>query len=59
MIGSTAVDVPTHITKRRTMIKDRVGCVKSSTTVLPPADHVYGLKCKPDAEGSHKGFSHL
>jgi hypothetical protein len=51
MITSTAVDVPPHITKRRTMIKDRVGCVRSSAVTLPPATHVYGKKCEPDAEG--------
>lgn len=34
------------------MVKDRVGCVRSSTYTLPQGDHVYGLKKKHDAEGA-------
>ena len=41
-----------HLPKRRTMIKDRVGCVKSAICDLPPSEHTYGLKLPPDLEGS-------
>lgn len=33
---------PAHLPKKRTMVKDRVGCVRTSTYNLPPEGHVYG-----------------
>lgn len=47
-----AFEIPSHVTKRRTMIKDRVGCVRSSVMDLPPSDHVYGRKLPTDQEGA-------
>jgi hypothetical protein len=42
-----------HLPKRRTMVKDRVGCVRSSTYSLPTENrHVYGLKREPDLENA-------
>lgn len=38
--------------RKRTMIKNRVGCAKTSTFNLPPVDHVYGFKQPPDLEGA-------
>lgn len=40
------------IPMKRTMVKDRVGCVKTSTFSLPQGDHVYGLKRPNDPEGA-------
>lgn len=38
--------------KRRTLIKERTGCVRSSVYDLPEPDHVYGLKLPPDPESA-------
>lgn len=38
--------------KKVTIIKDRVGCVRTPTLNLPPEDHVYGKKNPEVAEGS-------
>lgn len=38
--------------KRRTMVKDRVGCVRTSTRNLPRGHFAYGMKYAPDAEGA-------
>ncbi len=44
-------DHPTHIQKKRTMMKDRVGCVRASTYSLPPEGHSYGMKTEQADEG--------
>ena len=41
-----------HLPKRRTMVKDRVGCVRTSTYHLPGTEHTYGMPRKPDAENA-------
>mmetsp|Transcript_9476 Transcript_9476/g.8480 ORF Transcript_9476/g.8480 Transcript_9476/m.8480 type:complete len:221 (+) Transcript_9476:29-691(+) len=41
---------PLNLPKRRPMVKDRVGCVRSSTYNLPSQDHTYGLKLTQDEE---------
>lgn len=38
--------------RKRTMIKSRVGCVKTSTYNLPASSHVYGYKQPSDPEGA-------
>jgi hypothetical protein len=43
---------PAHLQKKRTMIKDRVGCVRTSTYSLPNSNHVYGLERSKDSEGA-------
>lgn len=45
-------EIPAHLPKKVTMVKDRVGCVKSSTRSLPSAEHVYGMPLPKDPEGS-------
>ena len=46
--------------RKRTMIKNRVGCAKTSTYNLPPGDHVYGFKQPTDLEGAGAcEFGHL
>jgi hypothetical protein len=47
-----------NISKRRTMVKDRVGCVRSSTRSLPEPSHTYGMKSPPDPEGAGEGLFH-
>lgn len=44
-------DHPTHIQKKRTMMKDRVGCVRASTYNLPAEGHSYGMKTVQADEG--------
>lgn len=34
------------------MVKDRVGCVRTSTYALPEGNHTYGLQKKPDPENA-------
>ena len=48
-------DIPPHM-KKRTMIKDRTGCVRTSTRQLPPQGFVYGMKSPPDPEGAGEGM---
>mmetsp|Transcript_70596 Transcript_70596/g.147026 ORF Transcript_70596/g.147026 Transcript_70596/m.147026 type:complete len:223 (-) Transcript_70596:47-715(-) len=43
---------PNHIQKKRTMMKDRVGCVRASTYSLPVEGHAYGMKTPEVAEGA-------
>ena len=38
--------------RKRTMIKNRVGCVRTSTYSLPQGNHVYGYKQPTDPEGA-------
>mmetsp|Transcript_23286 Transcript_23286/g.22441 ORF Transcript_23286/g.22441 Transcript_23286/m.22441 type:complete len:234 (+) Transcript_23286:182-883(+) len=38
--------------RKRTMIKDRVGCVRTSTYSLPTGNHTYGYKQPSDPEGA-------
>lgn len=45
----------TKVAKRRTMVKDRVGCVRSTTRNLPDPNHTYGMKSPPDPEGAGEG----
>jgi hypothetical protein len=40
------------------MVKDRVGCVRSSTRSLPEPSHTYGMKSPPDPEGAGEGLFH-
>lgn len=49
-------DHPSHLQKKRTMIKDRVGCVRSSPYSLPPEGHTYGIKMpeNPEKAGDSK-----
>lgn len=49
------MDESKGINKRRTMIKDRVGCVRTTTRNLPEGGHVYGMKSPPDPEGAGDG----
>ncbi len=44
-----------HHTKKETMVKSRVGCVKSCVHQLPDANHTYGAKRIPDIEGAGAG----
>mmetsp|Transcript_12830 Transcript_12830/g.12910 ORF Transcript_12830/g.12910 Transcript_12830/m.12910 type:complete len:91 (-) Transcript_12830:394-666(-) len=46
-----------QIGKKRTMIKDRVGCVRTSSYNLPPGDHVYGKQSNPDPENAGEVLS--
>eukprot|EP00604_Paraphysomonas_vestita_P002555 CAMPEP_0174818386 /NCGR_PEP_ID=MMETSP1107-20130205/1049_1 /TAXON_ID=36770 /ORGANISM="Paraphysomonas vestita, Strain GFlagA" /LENGTH=207 /DNA_ID=CAMNT_0016030145 /DNA_START=107 /DNA_END=730 /DNA_ORIENTATION=- len=39
------------------MVKDRVGCVRTTTRALPEAGHVYGMKSPPDPEGAGEVIS--
>jgi hypothetical protein len=43
------------LAKKRTMVKDRVGCVRSTTRSLPEPSHTYGMKSPPDPEGAGEG----
>jgi hypothetical protein len=43
------------VAKKRTMVKDRVGCVRSTTRSLPEQSHTYGMKSPPDPEGAGEG----
>jgi len=45
-------ELASHIVKKRTIIKDRVGCVRTSTYNLPPANHTYGMKTVDAPEGA-------
>lgn len=45
-------DHPSHVIKKRTMIKDRVGCCRSSTYSLPAEGHIYGMKSPEQLEGA-------
>merc|ERR1719353_286927 len=44
-------------TKRATMVRDRVGCVKTSTRDLPGNEHAHGLEVKRDQEGAGQVIS--
>lgn len=39
-------------TKRRTLIKERVGCTRTTIYNLPPLQFTYGKKCQTDFEGA-------
>ena len=41
-----------HVTKKRTMIKDRVGCPRTSTYNLPEGPHAFGYKAPTDPESA-------
>ena len=41
-----------QVPKKSTIVKSRVGCVKTTTYNLPNADHTYGYSPAPDAEGA-------
>lgn len=43
---------PPHLAKKRTIIKDRVGCVRNTTYNLPPEGHCYGTKSGTNEEGA-------
>eukprot|EP00620_Florenciella_sp_RCC1587_P012983 CAMPEP_0182573120 /NCGR_PEP_ID=MMETSP1324-20130603/18261_1 /TAXON_ID=236786 /ORGANISM="Florenciella sp., Strain RCC1587" /LENGTH=207 /DNA_ID=CAMNT_0024788165 /DNA_START=39 /DNA_END=662 /DNA_ORIENTATION=+ len=43
---------PPSYLKKKTMIKDRVGEVRSTSYVLPTTGHVYGKACQRDGEGA-------
>lgn len=46
-------DIPSYLTKKRTIIKDRVGCVKTSVYDLPQESFTYGSKAYEEgAEGA-------
>ena len=40
-----------HLHKRSTLVKTRVGCVKTSTYELPSPGHAYGYNKPADPEG--------
>lgn len=46
-----SLEHPSHVVKKRTIIKDRVGCVRTSTYHLPPDDYTYGMKTEQGVEG--------
>ena len=48
---SGPVEHPIHLPKKCTIVKDRVGCVKTSTYSLPPTNHTYGMKMPDNTEG--------
>jgi hypothetical protein len=41
-----------QVPKKCTIMKSRVGCVKTSAYNLPAPDHVYGYTPPPDPEGA-------
>lgn len=43
-------DHPTHVVKKRTIIKDRIGCTRTSTYDLPADDFTYGKKSEDTGE---------
>jgi len=45
-------DHPSHVIKKRTMIKDRVGCCRTSTYNLPAEGHIFGMKSPEQLEGA-------
>jgi hypothetical protein len=48
---------PAYVVKKRTIIKDRVGCPRSSTYSLPGDDHTYGKKNEhPDETAGESKF---
>jgi len=46
---------PSHLPKKRTIIKDRVGCVRTSTYHLPGENHVFGAPTQMADEGAAEG----
>lgn len=51
--GGTVVEHVIHLPKKRTIIKDRVGCVRTSTYDLPGGDdYTYGHKNERGVEGA-------
>lgn len=42
----------THLPKRSTLVRTRVGCVKTTTYDLPDPDHTYGYVKPEDPEGA-------
>lgn len=52
-------DHPSHIPKRRTLVKSRVGCVKTSTYDLPQGEHTYGYSAPSDPEGAGESKTQL
>jgi hypothetical protein len=49
-------DHPSHVVKKRTIIKDRIGCARTSTYNLPPEGYAYGHKheVQPEPAGDSK-----
>lgn len=45
-------DHPHHVVKKRTIVKDRVGCVRTSTYSLPAEGHTYGAPTPEHGEGA-------
>lgn len=45
-----SIEHPSHVVKKRTIIKDRVGCTRTSTYDLPSDDFVYGKKTEEHGE---------
>jgi len=45
-------DVPKYVTKKRTMIKDRVGFGRTSVYTLPQDGHIYGKSVPADEENA-------
>jgi hypothetical protein len=43
---------PAHIPKKRTMVKDRIGCPKTTTYDLPEGEFVFGKPRDPDPENA-------
>lgn len=52
MSGHHPIEHPSHVVKKRTIIKDRVGCVRTSTYHLPGDHHTYGRKTEQVNEGA-------
>ena len=48
----SAAEHPFHVIKKRTMVKDRVGCCRTSTYSLPSEGHTYGQKIPEQPEGA-------
>lgn len=45
--------IPSYLSKKRTIMKDRVGCVRTTVYDLPAEQFVYGLKANDlEAEGA-------
>jgi hypothetical protein len=43
---------PAHLPKKRTIVKDRIGCVRTSTYNLPGDNHTYGKETVSCDEGA-------
>ena len=57
LLSTMAAADKEKITKRRTLIKERVGCTRTSNYDLPPLSHAYGKKFQADFENASEVIS--